>query len=136
MLDEPFATWLARELATRKLSKRGVAALCGVDHSTISRLLAGNRQPSLDTVRRIVAGLNAGAPMPTLAVNPGNDPSTRISRALHSDPVLTTADVHELMVAYNATRRRRLHSGLDVPKLRKVSSTQKPDGPAEEGELS
>ena len=35
-----------------------LAALSGVNHSTISRVLAGNREPTLSTVLRLIRVLN------------------------------------------------------------------------------
>jgi hypothetical protein len=42
---EPFARWLEAELRARRLSRRGLARRSGVDHSTIVRLLCGQRDP-------------------------------------------------------------------------------------------
>lgn len=44
-----FAGWLRDAMAARRLSTRGVAARCGIDHSTIYRLARGKREPSLAT---------------------------------------------------------------------------------------
>ena len=45
-----FAGWLGEVMAERRLSARVVAMRTGIDHSTITRLLQGERQPSLGTL--------------------------------------------------------------------------------------
>jgi transcriptional regulator with XRE-family HTH domain len=44
-----FSAWLARWLAYRRISQRSLAARSGVNHATISRILAGRSEPSLAT---------------------------------------------------------------------------------------
>lgn len=52
-----FADWMASAMRTRGLSRYRVAELAGVDRSTITRLLAGDRSPTLDTATRIVEAI-------------------------------------------------------------------------------
>jgi transcriptional regulator with XRE-family HTH domain len=49
ILAGDFAGWLRDAMAARGLSTRGLAARCGIDHSTIYRLVKGRREPSLAT---------------------------------------------------------------------------------------
>jgi hypothetical protein len=60
-----FAGWLGEVMAERRLSARVVAMRTGIDHSTITRLLQGERQPSLATLLALLRlfrpqGLNNG----------------------------------------------------------------------------
>jgi DNA-binding XRE family transcriptional regulator len=48
-----FATWLNEGLNARGISQRYLAVRSGVSHSTISRLLSGEREPTLDTANRL-----------------------------------------------------------------------------------
>ena len=49
ILAGDFAGWLRDAMADRQLSTRGLAARCGIDHSTIYRLAHSEREPSLAT---------------------------------------------------------------------------------------
>jgi transcriptional regulator with XRE-family HTH domain len=55
------AGWLGDAMAERRLSARVVGMRTGIDHSTITRLLQGERQPSLTT---LVALLRLFKPQP------------------------------------------------------------------------
>lgn len=61
VLSGDFAGWLRDEMAARRLTTRMVAVRAGVDHTTIYRLTAGERQPSLATAVAIIRVL---APRP------------------------------------------------------------------------
>ena len=52
-----FNLWLRRQLRERPMSQRQLAALSGVDHSTISRLLRHDRTPSLATATKLAGAL-------------------------------------------------------------------------------
>ncbi len=100
------------------MSQRQLALQSGVDHSTISRLIKGDRMPSLGTATKLArglreihdesdgptyfAGLAARQPLPT----------SRVEYALRGDELLTEADVRELMQAYISLRSRRLRPGM------------------------
>src|SRR5438093_1520324 len=47
-----FNEWLRAQLKAKKMSQRQLAQQSGVDHSTISRLIRGDRMPSLGTAHR------------------------------------------------------------------------------------
>ena len=49
---------LARAMTERGLSGRQVAATCGLDQRTVSRLLSGASYPDIATLARIEAGLD------------------------------------------------------------------------------
>lgn len=55
-LDD-FPAWLAAELLRRRMSQRVLALRCGIDHSTISRVVSGERAPLLVTARALLEGL-------------------------------------------------------------------------------
>lgn len=57
-----FDTWLREQLARHRISQRVLARKSGVNHSTISRLLNGQRSPTLTTVSRLADALDV--PMP------------------------------------------------------------------------
>ena len=52
-----FNEWLRTQLKAKKMSQRQLAQQSGVDHSTISRLVRGDRMPSLGTATKLARGL-------------------------------------------------------------------------------
>ena len=52
-----FNAWLRGQLKEKKMSQRQLALQSGVDHSTISRLIKGDRMPSLGTATKLARGL-------------------------------------------------------------------------------
>jgi transcriptional regulator with XRE-family HTH domain len=50
IIDGDFAGWLREAMASRRLSARVVGMRTGINHSTITRLLQGGREPTLSTV--------------------------------------------------------------------------------------
>ena len=52
-----FNEWLRTQLKAKKMSQRQLAQQSGVDHSTISRLIRGDRMPSLGTATKLARGL-------------------------------------------------------------------------------
>ena len=52
-----FNEWLRAQLKAKKMSQRQLAQQSGVDHSTISRLVRGDRTPSLGTATKLARGL-------------------------------------------------------------------------------
>jgi transcriptional regulator with XRE-family HTH domain len=109
-----FNSWLRSQLKEKKMSQRQLALQSGVDHSTISRLIKGDRMPSLGTATKLARGLReihdesegptyfAGLAARQLL------PTSRVEYALRGDELLTENDVRELMQAYIAVRSRRL----------------------------
>ena len=57
-----FHEWVGSRMRCRGLSQRGLAAASGLDHSTISRILCGGRDPSLETARALFAALREPDP--------------------------------------------------------------------------
>jgi ribosome-binding protein aMBF1 (putative translation factor) len=59
ILEGDFAGWLRDAMAARGLSTRMLAIRAGINHTTIHRLAAGERQPTLATavaLLRVLAG--------------------------------------------------------------------------------
>ena len=109
-----FNAWLRSQLKEKKMSQRQLALQSGVDHSTISRLIKGDRMPSLGTATRLARGLreiadDADGPAYFASLNARQVlPTTRVEYALRGDDTLTEADVRELMQTYIQVRTRRL----------------------------
>jgi Helix-turn-helix. len=112
-----FNSWLRGQLKEKKMSQRQLALQSGVDHSTISRLIKGDRMPSLGTATRLARGLReireeteGPAYFATLATRQMM-PTTRVEYALRGDDVLSETDVRELMQTYIGIRARRMRVG-------------------------
>jgi transcriptional regulator with XRE-family HTH domain len=109
-----FNSWLRSQLKEKKMSQRQLALQSGVDHSTISRLIKGDRMPSLGTATKLARGLREimdEAEGPSYFASIGARqllPTTRVEYALRGDDVLTEGDVRELMQAYITVRTRRV----------------------------
>ncbi len=108
-----FNEWLRAQLKAKKMSQRQLAQQSGVDHSTISRLIRGDRMPSLGTATKLARGLreirdDAEAPQYLGAVASGAaNPTARVEYALRADEVLTEPQVRQIMEYYLAVRMRR-----------------------------
>jgi transcriptional regulator with XRE-family HTH domain len=107
-----FAHWLQTQLLITGMSRRQLAQRSGIDHSTISRLLLGQRMPSLETATKLarvlpelqhqfaeISGINPGTRRTT-------SPAARMEYALRSDESLTQKDVKSVMEFYLALRAR------------------------------
>lgn len=108
-----FNEWLRAQLKAKKMSQRQLAQQSGVDHSTISRLIRGDRMPSLGTATKLARGLREiredadAAQYLGLVVNGTQNPTARVEYALRSDEALTEAQVRQIMEYYLAVRMRR-----------------------------
>ncbi len=116
-----FNLWLRRQMRERRMSQRQLAALSGVDHSTISRLINGERVPSLATATKLARALRhvrgeddafayfTRLPEETIL------PTTRVEMALRADEEINDDDVRSLMVAYLGARARGRRARLPSP---------------------
>jgi transcriptional regulator with XRE-family HTH domain len=86
-----FNEWLRAQLKAKKMSQRQLAQQSGVDHSTISRLIRGDRMPSLGTATKLARGLR----------------ELRVEYALRADELLSEPQVRQIMEYYLAVRMRR-----------------------------
>lgn len=108
-----FNEWLRAQLKAKKMSQRQLAQQSGVDHSTISRLIRGDRMPSLGTAAKLARGLRAihdesDAPAYLgILTGASTNPTARVEYALRSDDLLTEAQVRQIMEYYLAVRARR-----------------------------
>jgi transcriptional regulator with XRE-family HTH domain len=99
---DEFTIWLKRRLAARRMSQRQLAQRSGVDHSTISRLLNGERTPSRETERKLATVLDRGS-------------DRKLAAVLRKDPGLADEDVTDILTFYLAVRAARAErdQGLD-----------------------
>jgi transcriptional regulator with XRE-family HTH domain len=116
-----FNLWLGRQMRMRRMSQRQLAALSGVDHSTISRLLLHDRRPSLATATKLAKALRQvegesdtadyfeRVPEETLF------PARRVEMALRADELLDDDEVSHVMSIYLDARRRRLAASRGGP---------------------
>ena len=108
-----FNEWLRGQLKAKKMSQRQLAQQSGVDHSTISRLIRGDRMPSLGTATKLARGLrelreDADTPAYLGLVGSGTtNPVARVEYALRADDLLSEPQVRQIMEYYLAVRMRR-----------------------------
>jgi transcriptional regulator with XRE-family HTH domain len=111
-----FNSWLRSQLKEKKMSQRQLALQSGVDHSTISRLIKGDRMPSLGTATKLARGLReirdeSEGPAYFASLSARQVlPTARVEYALRGDEALTDGDVRELMQSYISARNRRLQA--------------------------
>ena len=109
-----FNEWLRAQLKVKKMSQRQLAQQSGVDHSTISRLIRGDRMPSLGTATKLARGLRelrdeSDTPQYLRMVTAGaTNPTTRVEYALRADDWLSEAQVRQIMEYYLAVRIGRM----------------------------
>ena len=127
-----FNSWLRSQLKEKKMSQRQLALQSGVDHSTISRLIKGDRMPSLGTATKLARGLreihdeNEGpAYFASLAARQLL-PTARVEYALRGDEALTDSDVRELMQLYIGMRNRRMR--VNGPPAAAVNGSRTDEG--------
>ncbi|MEP6469129.1 MAG: helix-turn-helix domain-containing protein [Chloroflexota bacterium] len=58
-MNGDFAGWLRDAMSARRLSARLVGMRTGINHSTVTRLLQGERQPSLATALALLRLLDS-----------------------------------------------------------------------------
>jgi len=111
---QSFNSWLRGQLKEKKMSQRQLALQSGVDHSTISRLIKGDRMPSLGTATKLARGLreireesDGPAYFASMAARQML-PTARVEYALRGDDLLHESDVRDLMQVYITTRSRRM----------------------------
>ncbi len=116
-----FNEWLRAQLKAKKMSKRQLAQQSGVDHSTISRLIRGDRMPSLGTATALARGLreireDADTTQYLGVVSNGSaSPTARVEYALRADDSLGEAQVRQIMEYYLAVRLRRFGRVFNAP---------------------
>jgi transcriptional regulator with XRE-family HTH domain len=125
-----FNEWLRAQLKAKKMSQRQLAQQSGVDHSTISRLIRGDRMPSLGTATKLARGLRElredadTAQYLGLVAAGAVNPTARVEYALRADEMLSEPQVRQIMEYYLAVRMRRF--GRAFQPAESTSSTQRP----------
>jgi transcriptional regulator with XRE-family HTH domain len=115
-----FRDWLTMQLRARRMSLRQLAHRSGVNVSTVSRIVRGERRPTLRTAVRLakVVRENADESSATRffgALTPESlDPVREVERALRGDGLLDDDDVRTVMEVYLSTR----HPSEDDPRPR------------------
>ena len=108
-----FNDWLRAQLKAKRMSQRQLAQQAGVDHSTISRLVRGDRTPSLGTATKLARGLREildESDSPVYFGHVGGattNPTARVEYALRADDLLLEMHVRQVMDYYLAVRARR-----------------------------
>jgi transcriptional regulator with XRE-family HTH domain len=123
-----FNEWLRTQLKAKKMSQRQLAQQSGVDHSTISRLVRGDRMPSLGTATKLARGLRElgeqddGPQYLGVLGSATQNPTARIEYALRADDALNEPQVRQIMEYYLAVRMRHLvrPNGSEPSELRRV----------------
>jgi transcriptional regulator with XRE-family HTH domain len=95
---QPFETWLAAELNDREMTPGRLARLTGLHRSTISRLLHGERKPTVETAARIALAI--GSTLPQAGVERRRDIVARVRYELDADPTMRPRDVQRVMTHY------------------------------------
>ena len=135
-----FNEWLRAQLKAKKMSQRQLAQQSGVDHSTISRLIRGDRMPSLGTATKLARGLrelrdDADTPQYLGLVTSGStNPTARVEYALRADELLTEAQVRQIMEYYLAVRMRRY--GRSFAEGSSTGRRRRPDTRSPDGRLA
>ncbi|MGQ0608926.1 MAG: helix-turn-helix domain-containing protein [Chloroflexota bacterium] len=90
---------------TRQLTHAQLAMRAGLDRSTISRIMNGSRQPTLDTAVRLIQVLDGAEVSEALTrLTRLADPTDRFEDAVRGDPRLTDAQRGELLRHYRGMR--------------------------------
>jgi transcriptional regulator with XRE-family HTH domain len=114
----PFNEWLRAQLKAKKMSQRQLAQASGVDHSTISRLVRGDRTPSLGTATKLARGLRELR----------DDADAPQYLALRADEALAEPQVRQVMEYYLAVRMRRFARPIVPVPSRSASLPERPQG--------
>ena len=128
-----FNEWLRAQLKAKKMSQRQLAQQSGVDHSTISRLIRGDRMPSLGTATKLARGLrelrdDADTPQYLGLVASGStNPTARVEYALRADELLSEPQVRQIMEYYLAVRMRRF--GRSFQPTEQSTTNRSPERP-------
>jgi transcriptional regulator with XRE-family HTH domain len=91
---------IREQLRIRRWSVRHLARRSGVDHSTISRILGGERMPSITTVRKVAAAFDSSdaAWQHSPALRPQE--VRAVVEALGADPALDAASLSDVVRLY------------------------------------
>ncbi len=105
-----FRDWLTVQLRARRMSLRQLAHRSGVNVSTVSRIVRGERRPTLRTAVRLAKVVRENADESSATRFFGSltaeslDPVRDVERALRGDVMLDDDDVRKVMEVYLSTR--------------------------------
>lgn len=108
-----FREWLTLQLRARRMSLRQVALRSGVNVSTVSRIVRGERRPTLRTAVRLARVVRDSTDESSATRFFGSltsdslDPVGEVERALRADADLDDDDVRRVMRVYLGARRGR-----------------------------
>jgi transcriptional regulator with XRE-family HTH domain len=117
-----FRDWLTVQLRARRMSLRQLAHRSGVNVSTVSRIVRGERRPTLRTAVRLAKVVRESADESSATRFFGSltaeslDPVRDVERALRGDGLLDDDDVRKVMQLYLSARRPE----ADEPPSRRV----------------
>jgi transcriptional regulator with XRE-family HTH domain len=106
-----FRDWLTVQLRARRMSLRQLANRSGVNVSTVSRIVRGERRPTLRTAVRLAKVVRENADESSATKFFGAltaeslDPVREVERALRGDGLLDDEAVRTVMEVYLNTRR-------------------------------
>ena len=129
-----FNEWLRAQLKAKKMSQRQLAQQSGVDYSTISRLIRGDRMPSLGTATKLARGLRElredadTAQYLGLVAAGAVNPTARVEYALRADEMLSEPQVRQIMEYYLAVRMRRFGRAFQPTELVDLHPDHPPAG--------
>jgi transcriptional regulator with XRE-family HTH domain len=101
-----FRDWLTVQLRARRMSLRQLAHRSGVNVSTVSRIVRGERRPTLHTAVRLARVVRDAADESSATRFFGSltpeqlDPVREVERALRADDQLEDDDVRRVMKTY------------------------------------
>jgi transcriptional regulator with XRE-family HTH domain len=122
-----FREWLTLQLRARRMSLRQVALRSGVNVSTVSRIVRGERRPTLRTAVRLARVVRETADESSATRFFGSltadnlDPVREVERALRSDGELEDGDVRRVMQIYLSARRGRTNADRQAASRRASS---------------
>jgi len=119
-----FRDWLTLQLRSRRMSLRQLAHRSGVNVSTVSRIVRGERRPTLNTAVRLARVVRDSADESSASRFFGSltaeslDPVREVERALRADGHLDDKDARKIMQVYLRLRQvpptGRLVAGRDA----------------------
>jgi transcriptional regulator with XRE-family HTH domain len=122
-----FRDWLTLQLRARRMSLRQLANRSGVNVSTVSRIVRGERRPTLHTAVRLARVVRESADESSATRFFGSltadslDPVREVERALRADGLLDDDDVRRVMQAY--LEARRTTEPMPEPRRRRASAS-------------
>lgn len=117
-----FRDWLTLQLRARRMSLRQLAHRSGVNVSTVSRIVRGERRPTLRTAVRLARVVRDSADESSAtrffgSLTPESlDPVREVERALRADAQMDDADVRRVMQVYLQTRQPITANGSGAPR--------------------